>query len=146
MPLWSGELSAEGEPVRVEAAVSVCRSHHIVDVTAREHALENQAEEVAFLRSASRLIFVVDAQSLRFNANVHALDQLEQDIAALRGEQFPPLLFQVNKIHMPGRVSEEAIREALHWPGSSMYLEREAVNGAEALDAIVAVLKLGWAR
>lgn len=91
------------------------------------------------LRIAAGILFVVDSQELRMQANLEALELLAQDLRYVGREPSEvPLTFALNKRDLAAVLSVPQVCSRLAWPESD-YVETCAPTGM-GVDAAVARL------
>lgn len=104
-------------------------------------SLFNDPNRAATLRGADGIVFLVEPQFPRLEANVEALENLERFLA-LDGRQLAsvPMVLQYNKRDIPG-ASVEALDELLN-PSGRPRVESIATRGIGVLEAITALADL----
>ncbi len=102
----------------------------------------NLATEMRRLPEASGLIFVIDSQDARFEADVWYLDRLAGDLAYFGCDVTEiPIVFQANKRDLTGICSMEKIRESFHVDRCA-YIESIATKGVGTTETLAALVKL----
>jgi hypothetical protein len=97
-------------------------------------------EHLEFLESASAIVFVVDSQVERQEANQHHLERLRRDLAGVgRSEADVPLVFQCNKRDLPNAATMATIAEWVSWPAGE-YVPSVARTGDGVVNAIKCAL------
>jgi hypothetical protein len=93
-------------------------------------------EHLEFLESASAIIFVVDSQIERQEANRHHLQRLRRDLAGVgRSELEVPVVFQCNKRDLPNAATMARIAEWVSWPACE-YVPSVALTGDGVVNAV----------
>lgn len=100
------------------------------------------AEEIEWLALCDGLVFVLDAQSPRLEANLHQWEQLQRDLAS-RGTSADDkcVVFQLNKMDLVDLVSLDWVRGAMSSKRCA-YVESVATRGEGCVEAIEAMVRL----
>lgn len=97
-------------------------------------------EEIERVCSADGIVFVIDSQQLRSEANIDQLSRLLADLRS-REAQVPPMIFQANKRDMPDPVPMQWIRSHFSVERCG-YVESVATRHEGTLEALDGLLKL----
>lgn len=94
---------------------------------------------VEVLRGVDGIVFVADSQAPRGEANVEALENLEQELAAHgRALVDVPTVLQYNKRDLPSALAVEVLDRMLNGAGRPRF-ETIATRGVGVLEALVAL-------
>lgn len=94
---------------------------------------------VEVLRGVDGIVFVADSQAPRGEANVEALENLEQELAAHgRALVEVPTVLQYNKRDLPSALAVEVLDRMLNGAGRPRF-ETIATRGVGVLEALVAL-------
>jgi signal recognition particle receptor subunit beta len=100
------------------------------------------ASRKLILKGADGVVFVVDSQEPRMEANIESLENLEQNLAAYNNSLATiPHVVQYNKRDMPSAVSVEELRTQLN-PHKAPEYEAIAKTGQGVFDTLKGLAKL----
>jgi signal recognition particle receptor subunit beta len=100
------------------------------------------ASRKLILKGADGIVFVVDSQEARMEANIESLENLEQNLAAYGGSLANmPHIVQYNKRDMPGVMPIEELRAQLN-PHKAPDFEAVAKTGTGVFDTLKGLAKL----
>lgn len=136
----SYELIWHGQPLTVGLAVVRAWLWH--DPARWPDVDPRIAEELERLATADGLVFVLDAQDARMEANEESLASLSADLARFgRAAAEVPTVFQLNKRDLPGTLGLEAVRPRFT-ARRARYVESVATAGTGVGEAMTALLEL----
>ena len=130
------------KPLTVVASVSAARAHFYYEDPEAPSLDPRIRAEIDQLGRADGVLFVVDPQQARSEANLEALDNLRRDLAS-QGVDLDtvPVVFQVNKMDLDDLCSLEWVRVNLRVKGCD-YVESIATRGAGTTEALTKLLEL----
>ncbi len=100
--------------------------------------------EINFLRIVDGLVFLVDSQKERMEANIEFLERTRIDLQDLgRDSSEIPIVFQLNKRDLPNIETVEEIKQKISWPKCA-FVESVATRGegvAESLNKLLGLIK-----
>ena len=100
------------------------------------------ASRKLILKGADGVIFVVDSQEPRFEANIESLENLEQNLGAYGGSLAGiPHIVQYNKRDMPSALPVEQLRKDLN-PHGAPEFEAVAKTGQGVFESLKGLAKL----
>jgi signal recognition particle receptor subunit beta len=100
------------------------------------------ASRKLILKGADGIVFVVDSQEARMEANIESLENLEQNLNAYNGSLATmPHVVQYNKRDMPGLLSVDELRATLN-PHGAPEFEAVAKTGTGVFDTLKGLAKL----
>lgn len=95
-----------------------------------------------FLKAMHGVVFVVDIQPERSEANAECLRRLKMDLGAIgRSLAEVSLVFQCNKRDLPNQMPMSQLEDELHWPQST-YTSSCATTGEGVVDALRTLLAM----
>ncbi len=102
------------------------------------------ASRKLIMKGADGVVFVADSQRDRFEANLIALDDMKENLAAYNYDiEKIPFVIQYNKRDLPNPVPVEELRTALNpWGFPDFEAAAAAENGPGVFDTLKAVVKL----
>jgi signal recognition particle receptor subunit beta len=102
------------------------------------------ASRKLIMKGADGVVFVADSQRDRFEANLIALDDMKENLAAYSYDiEKIPFVIQYNKRDLPNPVPVDELRAALNpWGFPDFEAAAAAENGPGVFDTLKAVVKL----
>jgi mutual gliding-motility protein MglA len=94
------------------------------------------------LRGSDGLVFVADSQKLMMDANIESLENLITNLKlnSIDSENIP-LVFQYNKIDLPGVADQAALDKALNWRNAPSF-QSVAIKGTGVNETLKKIIEL----
>lgn len=138
---WALKWTIKGEAVSLLISISEFLSWRFHENLDEIRADPRATHEIQFLSKLNGIVFMIDSQAARLEANIQHFQQLRSDLESVgRDWDEIPIVCQCNKVDLPDILSQSEFRKHFQ-KKNSVFVDSIAVDGTGVFEALESVLE-----